>query len=426
MRVLWFSNTPSLSAKFSGDITVGGSWIESLEYELMTSSDIELGIVFQELSKESQEIRSDSTDTKYIMVPRHPHRKFDRWISRFFVRPNSQRSLKEYLRIVASFKPDVILFFGTESDFPLIIPELKIPSIIWFQGNLTVYNRMYESGIKVRKAFYKESLKNILWGNSVLHQYLNFQGLVEREKKIFSIAHNFIGRTDWDRRLVSIMAPQANYYHCDEPMRRSFAEKKWIQWQNRDKLVIITTIRENIYKGLEMVYETSCILSQRLNMSLEWRVIGIREYTTYAKAARQKANCSKKLSPVTLLGFKSGSELAQELLNADFYVHPSHIENSPNGVQEAMLLGMPVIATNVGGTPSLLKDGEEGILVQSGDPYALAGAILELYESPHKAKKMGEKARILGLKRNDGKKICSDLLAIFDKLILDTHNSADH
>ncbi|CAM3399566.1 glycosyltransferase family 4 protein [Zobellia roscoffensis] len=415
MRVLWFSNRPPLGASGSKN-RVGGSWIESLEQEIMTNSDIELGIVFSELEKEPKEIDSDTSRTKYFMVPRYPYSKLDRWYSRFFATPPSEAGLKHYLDVVNDFNPDVILFFGTESDFPLIIPELKVPSIIWFQGNLTVYEIMYENGLKAKITLGLESFKRMLSGDTMYHNFLKFKHLVKREKRIFSFAQNFIGRTNWDSRLVKTMAPQAKYFHCDEAMRPPFLENQWKQWSDRGKFVITTTIRGNLYKGLETVFRTSAILSDKLGKRLEWRIIGIAEGTVYTKAARKEANFPLSRSEVKLLGNKTGPEMIEELLNSDIYVHPSHIENSPNGVQEAMLLGMPVIATNVGGTPSMLVDGVEGLLVQSKDPYAMAGAILEFSESPSKAKAMGDNARKLGLVRNDSKKICDDLLNIFDEL----------
>lgn len=417
MRVLWFSNTPSLAAKGFEKFISGGSWIESLENELMKYSQIELGVVFKKLVKEPKEMISKTGSTRYFVVPRHPYGKLDRWYYRIAIRPPSKKSLNNYLRIVDEFNPDVILFFGTESDFPLIIPELKIPSIIWFQGNLTVYNRMYENGIKVRKTISQERIKDLLMGDSIFHNYLHFQHLVHREKQIFSCAKNFIGRTDWDRRLVNILAPQAKYYCCEEALRQPFFDKQWKQWQNREIFVITTTIGGNLYKGLETIFETSALLKDLINRKLEWRVIGIQEGTTYVKVARKKANYPSSNPSVKLLGFKSADEIVEELLKADMYVHPSHIENSPNAVQEAMLLGMPVIATNVGGTPSLLKDGEEGLLVQNKDPYSMAGAIFELYKSPDIAKKIGKNARKRGLVRNNSRSICDHLLGIFDELI---------
>jgi len=311
----------------------------------------------------------------------------------------------------------VILFFGTEFDYPLIIPELNVPSIIWFQGNLTVYNEMYENGIRIRKTFYYESIKRFLKCTTIYHEHRLFLRAVEREKQIFSFAKNFIGRTSWDKRLVRIMAPQAKYFHSEEALREPFWNHQWSEHLNRKKHIVTTVIRGLLYKGLETVYKTAALLEDTLKEDFEWHVIGISEGSTYVKAARREAKYYSTRSSVKLLGSKFGDDLVQQLIEANVYVHPSHIENSSNAIQEAMLLGMPVVATNVGGTQSLFTDNKEGLLVQSKDPYAMAGAILELLESPKKSKEMGLNARLLGLKRNDNKKICKELIETFNKVI---------
>lgn len=416
MRILWFSNRPPSGAT-GAKKTIGGSWIESLENELKEHADVELGIAFQYLSKEAKEIRSKTSSTRYFSVPRHPYSKISRWAHRFFLKSLSEKPLEDYLQIVDQFQPDLVLFFGTESDFPLIIPKLTMPSVIWFQGNLTVYERMFETGITIQETFRLEKLKSFLTGSTMYHNHQIFKKKVTREKKIFSFAQHFIGRTDWDRRIVSILSPQAEYHHCDESMREAFWMNQWHQKSKRDKFIITTTIRGNLYKGLETVYEACSLVNHELEGKVEWRVIGVEENSVYAKAARRKVGIfSTSNSHVNLLGTKTGNELVNELLNADLYIHPSHIENSPNGVQEAMLLGMPVIATNVGGTPSLLTDGKEGVLLQNKDPFALAGAILELYREPKKALSLGQNARKRALIRNDSKKICDDLLNIFEQV----------
>jgi glycosyltransferase involved in cell wall biosynthesis len=82
-----------------------------------------------------------------------------------------------------------------------------------------------------------------------------------------------------------------------------------------------------------------------------------------------------------------------------------------------MLLGMPCIATFAGGTGSMLKDGEEGIMIQDGDPWALAGSILELYRDPVKAQKYGQNARQRALIRHDKETITNGLIDIYQKVL---------
>lgn len=418
MRILWFSNTPSLAAKMVSKNTAGGSWIESLEKELTTFSNIELGIAFKKLVDTPKEIAVEGSNTRYFMVPQYPISKIGQWSSRFFAKPFSKKSLPHYLKVVEDFKPDVILFFGTEFDYPLIIPEINVPSIIWFQGNLTVYNEMYENGIQISNTFRFESIKRLLKSYTMHHEHNLFLRAVEREKKIFSFTENFIGRTAWDRRVVRIMAPHAKYFHSEEALREPFWNHKWSGNKNEDKHIVTTVIRGLLYKGLETIYKTAILLEATLEKDFEWHVIGITEGSVYVNTAKKVAKYDDSIrSNVKLLGSKFGDELVEKLTNADVYVHPSHIENSSNAVQEAMLLGMPIVATNVGGTPSLFTDNKEGLLVQSKDPYAMAGAILELLESPQKAKTMGNNARTLGLKRNDNKEICKALLETFSTVI---------
>ncbi len=417
MRILWFSNTPSLAATKVSKNTHGGSWIESLEKELTTFPDIELAIAFKKPVQRSEEIKVEGSNTRYFMVPQYPMSKIEQWSNRCFARPFSKKSLPHYLKVVETFKPDVILFFGTEFDYPLIIPALHVPSIIWFQGNLTVYNEMYENGIRIRKTLYFESIKRFLKCYTLYHEYQLFLRRVEREKEIFSLAKNFIGRTAWDKRVVRIMAPQANYFHNEEALRESFWKHQWVEHENREKYIVTTVIRGLLYKGLETIYKTAMLLEDTLKEDFEWHVIGISEGSTYVKAARREAKYEKTRTTVKLLGPKFGDELVQQLLKANVYVHPSHIENSSNAIQEAMLLGMPVVATNVGGTQNLFMDNIEGLLVQSKDPFAMAGAILEVLESPEKSKEMGRNARLLGLKRNDNKEICKALMKTFELVI---------
>lgn len=417
MRILWFTNSPSLAAqKIAKTYNVGSSWIESLEKGLVSRPDIELGIAFSWNSKELEQFQLEGHPTQYFKMPRYPFGKWAKLFKRWTCAPEPRKALKTYLEVVDKFQPDVIHFYGTESIFPLIIPHLKVPSIIWFQGNLTVYHDKWTTAFPIRKIFRYEKLWNILNGESIFHDYYRDKQLVKREKEIFSYAQNFSCRTDWDKRLVSVMAPNAKVFHLEEAMRDAFHQNEWHPHRDRDKFVLTTTVRSNTYKGLEVVLAASKLLAPLISKKLEWRIIGLAGDDPYVKASKVKAKYFESDDHVKFLGFRSGPELAQELLNSDAYVHPTHIDNSPNSVCEAMLMGLPIVATNVGGVPCLLKDHEEGLLVQSGDSYALAGAILEIYKNPRKASRMGENAKVRGKQRNNLDKIIDNLLNIYSEL----------
>lgn len=81
------------------------------------------------------------------------------------------------------------------------------------------------------------------------------------------------------------------------------------------------------------------------------------------------------------------------LAGADLVVNPSLTEGLPNVILEAMAVGTPVVATEVGGVGELIADGRSGWLVPAGDPAALADAIRSALTDPAEAHRRGEAGR---------------------------------
>ncbi|HBX71114.1 MAG TPA: hypothetical protein DEH25_17485 [Chloroflexi bacterium] len=77
------------------------------------------------------------------------------------------------------------------------------------------------------------------------------------------------------------------------------------------------------------------------------------------------------------------------LFHADIFVLASDWEGISLAILEAMAAGLPVIATDVGGNPEVVVDGETGVLVPPRNPQALAGAILQLAANPIERQRMG-------------------------------------
>jgi glycosyltransferase involved in cell wall biosynthesis len=77
---------------------------------------------------------------------------------------------------------------------------------------------------------------------------------------------------------------------------------------------------------------------------------------------------------------------------ADIYVNPADVEGLPVSILEASALERPVVATAVGGVPSVIRDGETGLLVPPRDPGALATALSRLLDNPGYGAELGRKA----------------------------------
>ena len=247
----------------SKSITLGRSWIEALEQKFITYDGIELCIAFNWDTPEFKSFKIDGHPTQYYMIPANYHGKYYKYYRRLTKQPPyADKPIEYYLRVINEFKPDIIQFFGTESIFSLLLPLIEVPSVIWFQGNLTVYQTKWEAGIKLKYTRKFESLNERFKGNSFTNQHAIYSKLVQREQVAFRHATNFMGRTNWDKRLVSVMAPQANYHHCEEAMRKQFYENKWEPPKGNQKYIIFSTIIGWLYKGLETVFEASKLLGK--------------------------------------------------------------------------------------------------------------------------------------------------------------------
>ena len=106
-------------------------------------------------------------------------------------------------------------------------------------------------------------------------------------------------------------------------------------------------------------------------------------------------------------------DVAAWLRRASVYVQPSRWEGFGLGVLEAMISGLPVVATNVSSLPELVADGETGVLVPPDDPAALAAAIERALASPH----MGAAGRERALREFSVEKMADRTAALYGNLL---------
>ncbi len=415
LKVLWFTSTPSLASQKLGASSYLGGWISSLEREISNMPGIELGLVFPFSDKRLAPFTLEST--KYFPVPMETRgRKLLDLGRRWKHQIEPAEEIDYYKEAVDEFKPDIIHVFGSERSFGLIGKQYQIPMILQIQGNMTVYTDKWFSGITYFDVLRYCNKKSLLLGYGMFHSYYLFKKRAEREREILSHCKHIIGRTEWDNRISRVLAPESKYYHCDELLREQFHSSRWY-YSDREEKIFVSTISPLIYKGLETILKTASLLKSLKQFKFKWNIVGVAGNEEIIKITERATKLKFRDNNITFMGSMNPEKLAEVLSGCDLYVHPSHIENSPNSVCEAMLLGSPVIATATGGTSSLLKDGEEGILLQDGDSYAMAGAILQLLRSPDTMIKFSENARRRALKRHNTERVRDRLFTIYTDVL---------
>lgn len=113
-------------------------------------------------------------------------------------------------------------------------------------------------------------------------------------------------------------------------------------------------------------------------------------YKLYCKRLAAQLGVTEQ---IRYTGPLDAAAMRQAYLEADVFLLPSGCENSPNSLGEAMLLGLPCVASAVGGIPSMLASGTEGLLYGDAlDADALARAVLQVLHSPDGGAAMGRAA----------------------------------
>ncbi len=115
--------------------------------------------------------------------------------------------------------------------------------------------------------------------------------------------------------------------------------------------------------------------------------------------------------------FRPGDPRLVDLLSRSaVFAFPSDMDNSPYSVVEAMVAGLPVVATRVGGVPEMVVDGETGVLVGDDDAQ-LAAAIASLLDDPDRRREMGLAARRRAEERYDARTTTRALASVLSEAV---------
>ena len=329
--------------------------------------------------------------------------------------------LEEELReITEDFQPDVIHCFGTEYPHTLAacrtFPQ-KERILITIQGLCAVYADAYYANLPervVKRVTFRDFLKK----DDIPRQREKFARRGEMEKEAVALAGNVGGRTPWDKRYAEEWHPGVNYFVMNETLRSNFYEGTWKRKEAEPHSIFLSQGDYPI-KGLHyMLRAMPKVLEKYPDAKVFVAGNGITAYGTlkeklkissYGKYLRQLL-CENHLEEkVIFLGKLNADQMKQRYLKRSLFACPSSIENSPNSLGEAMLLGMPCVTAEVGGVSGIFDGGRDGISYpgfESGESEEaisghLASAILKIWDEPEKESFYCENARAHALKNHD-------------------------
>ncbi len=412
MRVLWTSNIlfPP-AAQLAGEAAaVHGGWMTALADDV-TKAGVELAIASVWRGRERRTVRQDGV--AYYLLPGFVRSRF-----------GYDRALQaHWAAVLDEFQPDCIHLHGSEYAFPLPLAELArergIPTVVSIQGLVGVYERYYLAGIGLGDTLRCHALRDF-FGSGALEGRALFRRRAPLERRVIQTVGHVMGRTGWDHAHALAMNPQVQYHHVDESLREPFYITQWNP-ETMARHTIFTGSAAYPIKGLHLLLPAVALLARRYP-GVRLRVAGAcpwaggRARTGYGRYLQRMVRALGLGDAVTFTSPLTAAAMAGEMAAAHVFVLPSAIENSPNTLGEAQLVGTPCVAAYVGGVPDMVTDGVDGLLYNWQEPAVLAAKVSSVFEDDALAQRLSAAGRGRAAARHDRARNLQAVLACYTEL----------
>jgi glycosyltransferase involved in cell wall biosynthesis len=332
----------------------------------------------------------------------------------------TRTELEKCAAMVRDFQPDLVHFHGSERFFGLLKAEglVRVPAVVSLQGLLGPCSsfRNFFGGMSPLEILRSIRLAELPLRLGLAWQYGRMRQGARHEASILAAADGLLGRTDWDEAYGRQLNPRAPYCRVDEILRGSFRDTQW-SLDACEPHTLIYTNAGHPMRGTPNLLAAAAIVRREFP-AVRLRLAGlVSERSGYGRFLRRRIRDLGLADCVEFPGYLDGDALARTLARSHAFVISSYVENSPNSLAEAMTVGMPCVASFVGGIPSMVDHGRTGLLYPVDDVRMLAGHILRVFRDADMAVRVGAAAREAATARHDPDRVVAQLMAAYGKVI---------
>jgi len=337
---------------------------------------------------------------------------------------------ERFCDIIKKESPDVVHIWGTE--FPHTLAAINACEkegmidrcVIHIQGLVSVCAEHYEAGLphKVVRGY---TLRDLLKRDNVAGQKRAFVKRGEFELEALRKARHVMGRTDWDEACVKAINPNIYYHFCNESLRNGFYEGEW-RLETCEKHSIFVSQASYPIKGFHKMlqamseivkkYPEACLYTTGPDRMKNSSFIAKQRSTYYFSYVRRLIEKYALEGHVKFLGRLDAENMKKRHLSSHVFVSPSSIENSPNSLGEAMLLGVPCVSSDVGGVKNMMEHEKEGFVYPFDEAYMIAYYVSKIFDDDSLAEKLSQNARERARRTHNREKNLEDLLNIYEKI----------
>lgn len=379
---------------------------------LLGSSSVELGIIAP--ANVRRVTRSDYRQVKQWLVPNQVA------LGRDGLPPNYVTNA--IVEAVNEFSPDLVHTWGTESYFGLLVARgyLRYPALLEIQGLKEPCATVFNGGLTPTEQLKCIGPKEVLKLRFVHTEQRAYRRWGRYEQEIIC-GHQFVDvQSPWASAHVTAINSNCKLFHTDLVLREPFYTAT--EWRFQKSITLFCSAAYPVpFKGIHVAIRAlkalrEAIPNARLRIAGAHQRHGIRQ-EGYIRWLNTTVSELDLVEAIDWLGPIDAYQVIEELSNAGAMVIPTYIENCCTAMQEAMAVGTPVVASYVGGIPSLGKDEESCLFFPPGDFTLCAHQLRRVLSDPNLAARLSSEARQIAVRRNDQSKIVQAQLDIYNSIV---------
>ncbi len=386
-------------------------------------------------------LRTPELEVMYLFPTKKQHMsfsegniKFQTYTQKNIAKLEAEQS-EEFEKIIRSFNPDVIHIFGTEylHTYAMLSVCEKLgcsaKTLVHIQGLVDFYSYHY---LAYLSTYYTgintlgDALRVILRkGGGARSGQKNFQKRGVYEVEAIKKARNISGRTDWDEACVKSINPNVNYFFCNEMLRDSFYDSPKWSVNSCEKHSIFISQASYPLKGFHLFLQALPEIIKKYpdvhvyttgKSPIPNTLIGKIKQSSYQKYLAELISKHNLQSHITFTGYLDEVSMCRRFLNSHISILPSSIENSPNSLGEAMILGVPCIASDVGGVKNMLTHGTEGFTYPADEFYMIPYYVDKIFSNDELAQELSRNAIAHASRTHDRTTNFNQLMNIYHQI----------
>ncbi len=393
MKILWLVNIimPELAVHLGKTPTVFGGWLSG---------------AMKAVKENGYELVICTTASDVNETQKHIVNNVTYYISKRSTVPVMEEAFKVILN---NENPDVVHIYGTEFEHSWAMAKCSDvnKTVVTIQGAMTYLKDHVYAGIEEK--YCKDNLLHKTLrlmhkgGTSIELQKKSFEQRAEIEQKVLKHVKYVMGGSEWGNAVAWSINPRCTTFDCGLILRDSFyTEDRW-SYENCEPHSIYI-LHSYPIKGFHKFLDALTLVINEFPDTKVYVVantLPIRNYTGVKKMLmdaapdynwiiQNKIKQSNISEHIKFLGYLNEQQVKERMLKSNVFVSASSIENQSTTLGEAMILGVPSVASYVGAMPEMIDHGKDGFLYPFNESYMLAYYICRIFENINLAKAFSE------------------------------------